>query len=266
MSLRFSLLLGKPPKPGSLLAEVIDDLTSDGSTVDVLLPHEQSVDPDSLHGQDLVVHRGLHTTLTSLLDALHDRSIPLCAPFAADELLRDRRLWHARLAEAGIPVPPAEEHADWASVHDAARDGEIVVKALSGPGRGSQVLAGTAATLPAETPFTGPYLVEPRLVAEDIDRKLYIAGDEVRGLLKPSTLTHPHVTSGEPFTPDEELAELALATGRALGVHLFGADVLHTPDGPVVIDVNAFPGFRGVDGAPGLVAAHLREHAAGQGT
>lgn len=266
MSLRFSLLLGKPPKPGSLLAEVIDDLTADGSTVDVLLPHEQSVDPGSLHGQDLVVHRGLHTTLTPLLGALHDRGVPLCAPFGADELLRDRRLWHARLAEAGLPVPPAEEHADWASVHSTARRGEIVVKALSGPGRGSQVLAGTAATLPAEAPFTGPYLVEPRLAADDIDRKLYVAGGEVRGLLKPSTLTHPHATSGEPFTPDRELVDLALSAGRALGVHLFGADVLRTPNGPALIDVNAFPGFRGVQGAPALVAAHLREHAEGQGT
>ena len=266
MSLRFSLLLGKPPKPGSLLAEVIEDLTAGGSTVDVLLPHEQTIDPDSLNGQDLVAHRGLHTTLTPLLGSLHDRGIPLCAPFAADELLRERRLWHTRLAETGIPVPRAEEHADWASVLEAGRDEEIVVKALSGPGRGSQVLAGTAATLPAEAPFTGPYLVEPRLVAEDIDRKLYVAGGEVRGLLKPSTLTHPHVTSGEPFTPDEELVDLALAAGRVLGVHLFGADVLLTPGGPVVIDVNAFPGYRGVDGAPGLVAAHLREHAAGQGT
>lgn len=36
--------------------------------------------------------------------------------------------------------------------------------------------------------------------------------------------------------------------------------MLRAPDGPVVIDVNAFPGFRGVDGAPALVAAHLREH------
>lgn len=144
---------------------------------------------------------------------------------------------------------------------EAARGEEIVVKALAGPGRGSQVLAGTADTLPAEAPFSGPYLVEPRLAADDIDRKLYIAGDAVRGLLKPSTLMHAHVTSGEAFRPDEELVELALEVGRVLGVHLFGADVLRTPDGPVVIDVNAFPGFRGVEGAPALVAAHLREHA-----
>lgn len=257
---RLALLLGKPPAPGTLLAEVVTEMTAAGWDAEVLLPHEQTLDPDSLLEQDLVVHRGLHTSLTPLLGAIHDRGIPLCTPFAADELLRDRRAWHARLASAGLPVPPAVERADWASALETGRGGEIVVKALSGPGRGSQVLAGTADTLPADAPFPGPYLIEPRLPADDTDRKLYIAGTAVRGLLKPSTLTHPHVTAGTPFVPNEELTELALEVGHALGAHLFGVDVLATPDGPVVIDVNAFPGFRGVDGAPALVAAHLREH------
>lgn len=261
MAAHLSLLLGKPPKPGSLLAEVAENLAAHGDRVEVLLPHEQSVDPEVLSDRDLVVHRGLHTTLTPLLGAIHERGIPLCTPFAADEALRDRRAWRGHLLAAGLPLPPAEEQDDWRAVLESGRDREVVVKALSGPGRGSQVLAGTLGTLPAEAPFPGPYLIEPRLLAEDIDHKLYLAGDAVRGLLKPSTLTHAHVTTGEPFAPDAELVELALEVGRVLDAHLCGVDVLRTPEGPVIIDVNAFPGFRGVAEAPDLVAAHLREHA-----
>lgn len=261
MAICVSLLLGKPPTPGSLLAEVIENLTDRGDRVEVLLPHEQSVDPEALSDRDLVVHRGLHTTLTPLLGTIHERGIPLCTPFAADEALRDRRSWRRQLLAAGLPLPPAEEPDDWRAVLESGRDREIVVKALSGPGRGSQVLAGTAGTLPADAPFPGPYLIEPRLVAENIDRKLYLAGDTVRGLLKPSTLTHAHVPTGEVFAPEDELVELALEVGRVLDGHLCGVDVLRTPEGPVIIDVNAFPGFRGVAEAPELVAAHLREHA-----
>jgi ribosomal protein S6--L-glutamate ligase len=147
------------------------------------------------------------------------------------------------------------------SVADGGGRGEIVVKALSGPGRGSQVLAGTAGTLPARAPFPGPYLVEARLPADDTDRKLYLAGGAVRGLLKPSTLTHPHVTSGTPFTPEAELVDLALEVGRVLDAPLLGVDLLRTPDGPVIVDVDGFPGFHGIDDAPALVTAHLREHA-----
>lgn len=54
---------------------------------------------------------------------------------------------------------------------------------------------------------------------------------------------------------------LALEAGRALGTHLFGADVRRTPDGPVVAEVNAFPGLRGIDDAPALITAHLHEYA-----
>lgn len=269
MAVEISLLLGKPPKPGTLLAEVAASLRAEGARVEVLLPHEESVDPDALRRQDLVVHRGLHTTMAPLLGALHDRRIPLCSPFPADEALRDRRLWRAHLAEAGLPQPPAEEVGDWpgvlaaaaSSAPAAAGTGEIVVKAPTGPGRGSQVLAGTADTLPGHAPFPGPYLVEARLPAEDTDDKLYLAGSAVRGLRKPSTLVHAHVTCGEPFTPGAELVELAREAGRVLDAHLLGVDVLRTPAGPVIVDINAFPGYRGIHDGPELVTAHLREHA-----
>lgn len=84
----------------------------------------------------------------------------------------------------------------------------------------------------------------------------------MRGLLKPSTLTHEHTTDGEAFTPDHDLVGLALAVAGALNGHMLGVDVIRTPAGPVVVDVNGFPGFRGVEGAAPLVAEHIEAHAA----
>jgi ribosomal protein S6--L-glutamate ligase len=49
-------------------------------------------------------------------------------------------------------------------------------------------------------------------------------------------------------------AGLVLRTGKAFGLDIYGVDVLATPDGPVVVDVNAFPGFRGVAEAPAALA------------
>ena len=139
----------------------------------------------------------------------------------------------------------------------------MVAKAITGPGRGSQVVTGTGRTLPREAPFPGPYLVEERLPADGTDRKLYLAGRSVRGLLKPSTLDDSHTTSGTAFKPDRAQVDLAFRVQAALGVHLLGVDLLHTPAGPVVVDVNAFPGFRGVPDAAALVTEHLMEHLAG---
>src|SRR5215469_573832 len=50
--------------------------------------------------------------------------------------------------------------------------------------------------------------------------------------------------------PQEELprdwAQIALEIGRVFNMRLFGVDLLITGRGPMIVDVNAFPGFRGV--------------------
>lgn len=260
MPTRVTLLLGKPPRAGTLLAEVGALLGARGSTVTVRLPHEQRVDAAALTGESLVVHRGLDSSAAELLEELHHRGVPLCNPWPGERLLRDRTSWQAALAAAKVPLPPSLTVDRWAEVIDRAATRQVVVKAFAGPGRGAQVLAGTGDTLPREAPFPGPYLVEERLAADGTDRKLYLAGRAVRGLLKPSTLDGPHTTSGTPFVPDAAQLGLAARAQRALGVHLVGVDLLHTPGGPVVVDVNGFPGFRGIPDAAELVAEHLREH------
>ncbi len=73
----------------------------------------------------------------------------------------------------------------------------------------------------------------------------------------PSPLHHCHVTTGIPFAPDAELTTLAQRVGEVVGLELYGVDVLLGEAGPVVVDVNPFPGFRGVADAPRLIAEHL---------
>ena len=42
---------------------------------------------------------------------------------------------------------------------------------------------------------------------------------------------------------------MTLEVGRVFGLRLYGVDLLMTEQGPIVVDVNSFPGFRGVVGA-----------------
>jgi ribosomal protein S6--L-glutamate ligase len=55
----------------------------------------------------------------------------------------------------------------------------------------------------------------------------------------------------------EAIEELARATGAALGLELYGVDVLSEQRGPVIVDVNPFPGFRCVPSAGEALAAHV---------
>ena len=102
MAISLTLLLGEPPRPGTLLAEVSEELAAHGAEVTVRLPREQPLDAEELVGQSLVVHRGLGPSGSRLLTAAGELGIELCNPHSSDSLLRDRRSWHAALDRAGM--------------------------------------------------------------------------------------------------------------------------------------------------------------------
>lgn len=257
MQRRITFLLGKKPRPGTVVAEVVDLLRERGVACRLLLPHDRRVVVDDLADADLVVHRGLSGPDDDLLSRLDALSTPLCNPWSGMRHLRDRAALHAALEGADVPSPRGVLRPTWADVRAEEGRRRVVVKAVSGPGRGRAVLTGP---LPEEPPLDGPYLVEELIEHDGTDRKLYVAGDHVSGLLKPSTLARGHTTDGTPFEVGPELASLARRTLAHLGLHLAGVDVVIGPDGPVVVDVNAFPGYRGVAGAPAAVAEHLVAH------
>lgn len=247
------LLLGKKPRPGTIVAETVDLLEDEGARCRVLLPHKGDISPADLADSDLVVHRGL-SNRPAMIDLLTNAIGPRCNPMAGVDHLRDRVTLHRALVAAGVPVPAAVVRQNWADVLADARERQVVVKAISGPGRGRGVLA---PPLPVEAPLAGPYVVEDLIEHDGIDRKLYVAGEWVQGLLKPSTLVHDHTDRGEPFVVDDALADLARKTVAGLGLHLAGVDVVLGPDGPVVVDANAFPGYRSVQGAAEAICRHL---------
>jgi glutathione synthase/RimK-type ligase-like ATP-grasp enzyme len=51
-------------------------------------------------------------------------------------------------------------------------------------------------------------------------------------------------------------AEHSLRRGELLGLELYGVDLLETPDGLSVTEVNCFPGYKGVPGAARLLAGY----------
>ena len=62
----------------------------------------------------------------------------------------------------------------------------------------------------------------------------------------------------------DSIRAAALAAGYALGLELYGVDFLLPQDGSgdfAVVDVNAFPGYNGLDDAPAALADYLFERA-----
>ena len=60
---------------------------------------------------------------------------------------------------------------------------------------------------------------------------------------------------------DARTRDIVLKCGEVLGLHLYGVDLVRTERGPRVVDVNYFPGYKGVPGAAKLIADYVYRYA-----
>lgn len=240
---------------------MISRLVACGLSVTLELPQSGvCVQAASWPEGSLIVHRGVSRPILQQLAGLEGDGRTFCNGVADSLAALERPALLLRLASAGLPVPSHDHCDDWAEARGAAAARKVVVKAADGTiGRGSQVLFSDGNGLPAEPPFPGPYVVEDRVAHDGMDHKLYVAGSSCFGLLK----SWPRISDAvaHPFEPSPDLRALALATGRAAGLEIYGVDVVIGPDGPVIVDVNVFPGFRGIPGAAEAVAGQVRRRA-----
>ncbi|WP_299772057.1 hypothetical protein [uncultured Tateyamaria sp.] len=259
MSPSVTCLLGKSPKPGTIFDLVHDSLIARKVAVQVLLPHvSRTLGTEQWPENTLVVHRGLNK---EMLDQLAQKEVDgwrFCNSPTSSVLARDRNALMCRLRSAGLPVPKWQQLPDWADVIRIGTERSVVVKAADGTvGRGTQVVIAIRNTLPKAAPFSGPYLVEEYIENDGLDRKLYVAGSRCFGLIKPWP-RNPDVPA-QSFDALPELVGLAMAVGVETGLEIFGVDVLLGAQGPKIVDVNVFPGFRGIDEAHSAVVHHLLE-------
>ena len=83
---------------------------------------------------------------------------------------------------------------------------------------------------------------------DGFDIKVWVIGGELSAARRPSALHEVDKTADVAIDPGDlpaDWTETALRAGSALGLDLFGVDLLISDGRPFVIDVNAFPGFQG---------------------
>ncbi|HEX4203613.1 MAG TPA: hypothetical protein VHZ51_05340 [Ktedonobacteraceae bacterium] len=84
------------------------------------------------------------------------------------------------------------------------------------------------------------------------DIKLWVIDEQIFAAYRRTPLEANACRQDFPVVADElplEWKHLALAVGRAFKMSLYGVDLIITQRRPVIVDVNAFPGFRGAPGA-----------------
>jgi ribosomal protein S6--L-glutamate ligase len=236
---------------------VVDVLRSWGHEVDVLRPNGEVTDlwellfTGSAKYDAFVLKTVSGGPGLTLLDAAGAAGLTTVNDHRAVRLARDKAVAAVRARAAGIPFPKT-----WFASRSALLDqipGDaypLVIKPNDGSSCEQIFRVETPEELAGlDIEDSGNLLAQPYLPNPGYDVKLYNTGDEVFATVKRSPLHPGAEIVEEPIEVTPELRELALAVGRAFGLDIYGIDVVETPDGWVVLDINDFPSFGKVPAA-----------------
>jgi ribosomal protein S6--L-glutamate ligase len=257
--LRIAILM-HPYKPGvrSNWPPVLDLLTQRGAQVDVIHPEERVFDLAALRVEhDLYVLKEKTDLTLSLGGALHTAGAAILNSFPASIMLRDKVITSRLLEAAGVPAPDSYFAAHPAELVPLLDAGPLVIKPFRGS-RGVGVRVVRTADELRDVPHDGqPVYAQRYLPPDGRDRKLYAIGPDVFGVKRAWPAVTFEEKLGEPFPVTGELAELVVRCRYALGIDLFGVDVIESGGRPYVVDASSFPGFAGVPDVPERLARYI---------
>jgi ribosomal protein S6--L-glutamate ligase len=180
-------------------------------------------------------------------------------PPAATTTALDRAATADALDRAGVPAPRS-----WSvpALRDLAVDGAadgaalpwpLVVKSRTSSRRDLVRLVSSPVELAELLPEWGeePVVAQEFAANDGFDIKVWVIGADLSAARRRSALESVDKSSDELLDPadlPEDWIRAARDAGAALGLQLYGVDLLITEGRPVVVDINPFPGFRGAHG------------------
>lgn len=210
---------------------------------------------NGLHGCDVVVARGRSEAAIEVLERAEARGIPTVNSSGSVRNVVDKAIMHERLTLAGIPQPETWIGA-WPALADglAHLDHMLVVKPVRGDNsRDVHVLPNGAALAGLHFPYADA-IVQRYLPNDGYDLKLYGIGRHVWAVRKPSPLRPDLGSAAALVATSPRHTTLGRRCARAVGLDLFGVDCIDTPHGLLVIEINDFPNYSGIDGADEMLA------------
>jgi ribosomal protein S6--L-glutamate ligase len=257
-------LLERPHPPGhqgALVDRLVPALLSLGADVQVVHAERGEHRLDVAPPWDLVVLKSGSAAALHVAAAAQAWGVPCVNSAAATRTAQDKLVVALTLQDAGLPVARS-----WATWFDPAQSDRptalderpLVVKAVRGSqGKGVWAVdAGGLTALRTSLP-AGPYLVMDRVAHEGEDLKVYAAGDWLTAIERPFPARTLTAKIGHRAAIPAEVAEATRRAGTLLGLSCFGIDYVRGPDGWVIVDVNAFPGYKGAVGAVEALTAEI---------
>jgi ribosomal protein S6--L-glutamate ligase len=112
-------------------------------------------------------------------------------------------------------------------------------------------------------PPTTPMIIQEAIPGPGEDLKIYCVGNQVQGVRKQFSESSFSV-AGRHGEITDEIRKISERVGEVCGLGLYGLDIIESDRGPYVVDVNYFPGYKGVPNAAGMIADYIDDYARGK--
>ncbi len=266
--MRICFLMEPPRSKDSVTYEVLNGLKAGGADVEVVTERSGLIDLENFKfDYDLYLFKSHSPLAESLAAAAHYRGAKLFNDYPATMKVRDKVLTCTLLLQGDIPTPKTFVTDSIETLRPVVREIPIVVKPYRGRrGEGIEVclnqsqfdeLVKKRAGMPAGDPDEGGgedgtalgerlIFAQEYLEHEPFDYKAYAIGDYVHVIKRIFPAKTKEEKLGTPVENDPELFDLVRRCGKLFGLQLYGVDLVKTPHGFSVIEVNCFPGYKGV--------------------
>lgn len=260
--MRFCFIIEKEYKDHRMPKVVADQLVEWGHVVDLLEPHETIICLSDMHLQvydAYVLKTVADGPGLSVLEAAEAAGIATINNTRAIGLVRNKAVAAAYARAHGLPMPLTYFVTHPGLLKQIPQEVyPIVVKPNNGNSCRDVYWVNSPADLdtvviPEENNHF--FLAQHYVENKGFDIKIYVTGRGVYAVAKKSPL-HGNITKRLlPLTP--ELRNLALDVGKVFGLDIYGIDVVETPQGLALLDINDFPSFGSVPGAVRQVAEYI---------
>src|SRR5436309_10836204 len=239
---------------------IADQLQQWGHEIDVLQPYAAvtSLTDLSLTKYDAYVLKTVSDGPgLTILEAAEAVGIPTINNSRAIRLIRDKAVAVAFAQACGLPVPITYFVGHPRALVKVPRHVyPVVVKPSNGTSLQDIHLVQTPTEMEQLTLDEQSYYLAMHYVENTgCDIKLYVTGQEVHAIVKSSPL-HGEVQEQE-IPVSREMLKIARCVGQVFGLDLYGVDVLETPQGLMIVDINDFPSFYGVPRKVASVAEYI---------
>jgi ribosomal protein S6--L-glutamate ligase len=258
--------------------EIVAGLREAGAEVEEIVPEAQAWDLVHLApAHDLYVLKSKNPLDLDLAESLERAGARVVNAAQASRLVKDKIVHTTLLARAGVLQPQSWTVASLAALRDllVREPGACLVKPPAGSMAAGIYSLTCAEDLDKEEmkelreAFVDefgqprPLLVQRTVASDGKDLKVYVVGEWVAAVERMVGARTEAEKRGTAMEVAAEIREAALACGRTLGLEIYGVDFMRSPDDGRfwVVDVNAFPSFRGIEGASERIVRLLMERA-----